>query len=343
MDEMNTQEALELIENSQLDEISKKTLGSYIKNATIDAAGHAILGGDQLKSNPERSKMNLSRVFDKRVKGINKAVDKLTKEDLDVRSLISAMSAKNAVDTEVLFNSVLGDRISTVLDNLTQDTAQNMFNMNEARRIVSKHEYGNRKAVVYKDPEWDEHHVELHTDGKLHKDATYHTNGDKAGKSDAEGTAKLWISQAKKSIKEDISVDDCLDILENSQLDELSKNTLKNYVVSASSRDRLPKQRPKSTSKRLDGIKTAVSKMLKKEDFVEDELDAILESSQLDEISKATLGSYIKKAKDQYGEKRADSEHLSARNDRLKIRADKVAAKRSAGINKATDKLIKGE
>jgi hypothetical protein len=64
--------------------------------------------------------------------------------------------------------------------------------LDEARRIVSKHEYRERKAVVYRNPETGEHEVEFHSGGVHHKDATYFTND----KGDAQGTAKHWTSGA---------------------------------------------------------------------------------------------------------------------------------------------------
>ena len=76
--------------------------------------------------------------------------------------------------------------------------------INERRYIVSKHENGNRKAVVYKDPEWSEHQVEFHTDGKRDENATYHTDD----KEDAQDTAKHWVNHvdvrkfANESIEE---------------------------------------------------------------------------------------------------------------------------------------------
>ena len=83
-------------------------------------------------------------------------------------------------------------------------TVKESVELDESRRIVSKHESGNRKAVVYKDPESDEHQVEFYHNGAHQKDATYFTSGDKEGKDDATGTAKAYINKANIYQKESV-------------------------------------------------------------------------------------------------------------------------------------------
>jgi len=65
-----------------LDELSKKTLGSYVKKASFNAAQSAYQAGGSngniAKLQPHMDKLN------KRTAGVNKATDKLTKEDVDV-------------------------------------------------------------------------------------------------------------------------------------------------------------------------------------------------------------------------------------------------------------------
>ena len=60
-------------------------------------------------------------------------------------------------------------------------------------RRVSDHEYRDRKATVFKDPEWGEFRVKFYVDGEHLVDADYHTDD----KADATGTAKHWIAQAQ--------------------------------------------------------------------------------------------------------------------------------------------------
>ena len=67
-------------EFKQLDELSKATLGSYVKKATTSA----IVSGEALGKGEKWSKSG--QIASKREKGIGKAVDKMTKEDLDEES-----------------------------------------------------------------------------------------------------------------------------------------------------------------------------------------------------------------------------------------------------------------
>lgn len=60
-----------------------------------------------------------------------------------------------------------------------------------AGKIVSSHEYRNKSAKVYKQD--GEFLVKFFVDGKHLKDADYETND----KSDAQGTAKHFVAQAK--------------------------------------------------------------------------------------------------------------------------------------------------
>lgn len=116
--EMNidAQECLELIENSQLDEISKKTLGSYIKKATDDVNVHSHNAGiyrsrkNGIDLHPDEDSKEQVRLNDKkstkRMVGINKAVDKLTKEDLDEGLTYHDFQAKMAAHKQAGSNVI---------------------------------------------------------------------------------------------------------------------------------------------------------------------------------------------------------------------------------------------
>lgn len=87
LDQMSDDDINELIENiEQLDELSKKTLGSYIKSASIDKSFHAHdigleNGIGQAGGKPDREYQNKeNKKHAKRSLGIQRAVDKLTKE-----------------------------------------------------------------------------------------------------------------------------------------------------------------------------------------------------------------------------------------------------------------------
>jgi len=62
----------------QLDELDKKTLGSYVKKSKTDLAHRSYDQGSDDEMGVDRSKRN-DRKLGNRLKGINKAVDRLTK------------------------------------------------------------------------------------------------------------------------------------------------------------------------------------------------------------------------------------------------------------------------
>ena len=83
-------------EFEQLDELSKKTLGSYVKKASRNLAGREYKRGAE----KDTSTANLQKSY-KRDMGISKAVDKMTKEEVDEAKLTdkqvkAALSAAKA-------------------------------------------------------------------------------------------------------------------------------------------------------------------------------------------------------------------------------------------------------
>ena len=140
-------------------------------------------------------------------------------------------------------------------------------------------------------------------------------------------------------------------------LDEISKKTMGRYInkakdsidmasyrsgikdgtaISSSTPYKSNNPLEKKLSKRHKGIETAVKKLTREE------------SEQIDELSKKTLGSYVKKAKDQMSRsdqiagielgRRSD---LGARVGNVERKHNKRASKRYFGIDKAVDKLTK--
>jgi hypothetical protein len=79
--------ATEMSEEVQIDELSKKTLGNYIKFAKKDVRQS---GKDYIRSSQwgdDKMKQDANKITDKRYKGINQAVDKLTKEEAPVNAV----------------------------------------------------------------------------------------------------------------------------------------------------------------------------------------------------------------------------------------------------------------
>ena len=164
------------------------------------------------------------------------------------------------------------------------------------------------------------------------------------------------------------------------QLDELSKGTLANYAqkaahdvgskmyraggmgVTAAVKNQdgntplgnyYNKERAKSQSKaltRLQGIKTAAKKLAKEEfeDYSLEEIQDFMQTEdydQLDELSKKTLGSYVKKATDDYTNRETRISRALDNSSKMFLdpNINKAAVKqtnRKIGMNKAIDKLV---
>lgn len=92
----------------QLDEISKKTLGSYIKKAKTDVAGKAYQLGAR---DPLKPKASWSKTMS-REKNIDKAVDRLTKEEVEQLDELSPNTLhsyiKKAVDNKGMHDRTVG-------------------------------------------------------------------------------------------------------------------------------------------------------------------------------------------------------------------------------------------
>ena len=65
----------------QLDELKKSTLGSYVKKASADAVDKMDDSGQELSFGDPEVGMKLSDKAGKRLAGVTKATDRLTKED----------------------------------------------------------------------------------------------------------------------------------------------------------------------------------------------------------------------------------------------------------------------
>lgn len=89
-------------EVEQIDELSKKTLGSYVKKASSDAVTSAAVGGNRLglKMDGGDEKLNKSS---SRLKGVYKAVGKLTKESMiSFKDYLKMVTEEFEVESEEL-------------------------------------------------------------------------------------------------------------------------------------------------------------------------------------------------------------------------------------------------
>ena len=130
----------------QIDEISKKTLGSYIKKASHDAAHKsAIVGKMALRSSTKYDDMDFvgsrkdndaaEKSFGKswkRRKGIAKAVDKLTNEDFSLESIQEEIRNNLLERANYLLEHGSQEQIVEFMNDLTMEQ-RSILNMQEAR------------------------------------------------------------------------------------------------------------------------------------------------------------------------------------------------------------------
>ena len=107
-------------EETQIDELSKKTLGSYVKKATKSAVGATrdIATGNK----PD----DAHRISNKRAKGINTAVNKLTKEDIDyMKSNQHPLDRSDAHHTQASFHTQEAAKAKKAGDNVAHGQHKN--------------------------------------------------------------------------------------------------------------------------------------------------------------------------------------------------------------------------
>jgi hypothetical protein len=255
---------VKLDENTQIDELSKKTLGSYVSKATNQAFGKGYTGGSMTArgiitrdSEEEKAGQENVRKGIKRIDGVNKAVRKLTREEVEA---IDELSKKT-------------------LSSYVQKAAGDVANKGA--------EYGTKKA------ERDEMVRALNRN----KDKA---RGIMKGWIDAKTADTDYVKPREKAMKRLRGIDRAAKKLakEETQIDELSKKTLGSYVNKAANRastqgviaglkiarDENSRKNFDKMDKRRQGISRAVDKLTK------EEVEAI------DELSKKTLSSYVKRA-----------------------------------------------
>lgn len=76
-------ESATLVLESRLDELSKSTLGSYVKKSTADIQDKSFDSGYHEAGDQRTNAMELQAKADKRRKGVGSAVKRLVKEALD--------------------------------------------------------------------------------------------------------------------------------------------------------------------------------------------------------------------------------------------------------------------
>jgi hypothetical protein len=129
VEELSEEEFAQLDEDEQdLFELSKATLGSYVKKAGSDRSGAGFRAGmaaAQGKDSPYNYDANM-KIAVKREKGIGKAVDKMTKEDIDVQEDVDALlfgedlTEEFKVKAATIFEAAVMARVNAEVETLEE-------------------------------------------------------------------------------------------------------------------------------------------------------------------------------------------------------------------------------
>lgn len=201
-------------EDDQLDELSKGTLGSYVKKAADSTRINtrwAARTGDR----------DAEDIVDKRRKGINKAVDKLTKEEVEGDEVDTV-----TMDVPLLLRVLEFAREEVQEDMDLHDLAERMIAMSKDGPL-SMDDYDSIVGSVEELPAPDSEPVDevsnktlsSYTDKAAKERDAYHADRNK----DAESARKYH--NRKAGVRKALSITQ-----EDEQLDELSPQTLGSYV-----------------------------------------------------------------------------------------------------------------
>jgi hypothetical protein len=210
----------------------------------------------------------------------------------------------------------------------------------EGLRKVSEHEHRGRKAVVYRNAEHDEYQVKFHHNGTHMKDAdSFHSD-----KEDAQGTARHWVSHAHPETNEQVVTEAEHEVVKHQDLK--TWHTHARALGADVTLHSTPGVKKAVKNGHVYGVWHGNKGWMNHIGIKEEVIDAIsiFTEEVIDEISKKTLGSYVKKAaadKNYQGYKEGTAH---SRNDaRGAIDSYRRDEKRTRGIYKAVKKLTKEE
>ena len=384
-------------ETEELDELSKATLGSYVKKASDNSDTNRVLQVHQAgKMNQSKAHDKKFGAFDKveysksaqtalkRQAGISKAVNKLTKEEftLEDYSLEELEDFMLSEDFEEL-DEVSGELLGRYIQKARADARSKFAHGKELDAHPKVKKISDKLSDLYNRREYtksgdskhryqiDKGHNDIETTKKK-LDPNYPKSAERGGlrRSNNIEKASNKLRYGKLTNEqvylEDYSLEELEDFMlseDFEQLDELSKATLGSYINKAkkdakSSLDILTNhsypnstkdQHVSSIAKRADGIHTANKKIsdkaqvdrLNKKPEIHPAWLNKEEVEELDELSKATLGNYVKHAARDQAHKSSMAQVYSQHDLWKTILMDRIANKRKAGIDKAVNKLTK--
>lgn len=142
-------EDIDGLDEEQLDELSKKTLGSYVKKAADKMRSAEYYSGLNDSSSAgsgtsEKTKQRFRDTASKRSKGINTAVNKLTKEDIDA-DVDALMNGENLTEefrekATAIFEAAVMSRVTQEVETLEEEFQERLVEYYEGAKeeIVEK-------------------------------------------------------------------------------------------------------------------------------------------------------------------------------------------------------------
>lgn len=344
-------ESVEDYDLDQIDELSKKTLGSYVGKAADDFQ----------KRKPKMGYDGQLKKMQNRKVGVNRALDKMYGEDVELDEApvdgVAAGSMNNdghlcatkvfhkewAEGTPIYSQHAEPDADGNIAwyDVMFEHGIEKMVATDDLEILMSEsHErHGKRKMKedVEAIQELSNKTLSSYTDKAAGERDKFH--GDRNKTADAARkyfNRKAGVRKALEKTNEEVE-----------DLEELSTDTLKSYRKKARAQgnaivDKMKmgggdwskdQKDTKTLRKRAAGAQASGKRLVKRGESLKTE-----EAEQIDELSKKTLGSYINKARSQeslgwynQGNRSADSKDI------------RTIVKRNVGIQKAVDKLAKEE
>lgn len=339
------------VSEETLDEVSKALLGRYMHRATSDirnsnaAIGRRDKGGlglhPSLRSKPKEVEYDTKnrREAKSREKGMRTAIKKVTGSGLwGGDSKVRVKATEETVlehSDEVTANPIshFSHHLSAANEHLRKQDEHHFASQNHARKAAEAEGRKDKKLTdIYR-----------RLSGHCHDLSMCHTEAAQ--------------EHLRKHLAKEMKMDEEF-LLEFEQLDEVSKNTLVRYIDKAAGSLGSAAMHNKfdQYSKRRTGINRAAKKlggirmMSSKDNGANATRVPATEETQLDEVSKALLGRYVKKAsKDAAGHALSSGMYSSSQNNYGRPGSSQKAAerklgkafKRLSGIEKATDRMSK--
>jgi hypothetical protein len=351
-------------EEVQIDELSKKTMGSYIKKASgaekpknvmdpknVPLTKIAAYQGDSEtghfgKRFNQATYDKAERLHKNRSQGITRAADKLAKEEVEITEASVADVAKTA---HLHVRAGKHDSIHTAIQSAVNTHFPSSVHSSVTRKKVAAQALNRiqsmNKSKMTKEEVEQVDEISKATMGRyINKakdsiDMTSYRSGIKDGTAISSSTPyKSNNPLEKKLTKRHKGIETAVKKLtkeESEQIDELSKATLKSYGNKASDQVRdYVTDKPTSFKASMNNMKREKGlQSLQKRKTNE-------ESEQIDELSKKTLGSYVNKAAERIGTKGV-SAGLRIAADEKSSGNFKDMGKRQKGISRAVNKLTK--